>query len=55
MTTDAASSAGPARPGGEGAGDRLGRRDLLLLRLELVRRRRPAPTVPAQRTTRSTR
>jgi hypothetical protein len=56
MTTAAASPAGQARPGREGDGDRLGRRDLLLLRLELERRRRPAPTAPPQRTTtRSTR
>ncbi|HEY6794975.1 MAG TPA: hypothetical protein VI248_09875 [Kineosporiaceae bacterium] len=54
MTTDAVSSAGPARSGREAGTDRLGRRDLLVLRLELERRRRAAASA-AQRATRSTR
>jgi len=56
MATPAASAAGAPRPGREGDGDRLGRRDLLVLRLELERRRRtPATGDRPQRSTRNTR
>jgi hypothetical protein len=58
MPTSAAPATGAPRPGREGDGDRLGRRDLLVLKLELQleRRRRVGPaTGSAQRSTRSTR
>jgi hypothetical protein len=58
MPTSAAPATGAPRPGREGDGDRLGRRDLLVLKLELQseRRRRTGQTGgAAQRSTRSTR
>jgi len=56
MATASSSAAGAPRPGRERDGDRLGRRDLLVLRLELERLRRTAATASgAQRSTRNTR
>jgi hypothetical protein len=55
MAAPAASPAEPARRGGERDGDRLGQRDLLVLILELTRRRRPLAGTAPQRVTRSTR
>ena len=53
MATPAASTAGTPRPGRERDVDRLGQRDLLVLRLELEleRRRRAPAAAPPQRTT----
>jgi hypothetical protein len=53
MASPTASETGPSRPGQDRDADRLGRRDLLVLRLELQRRRRGATA--GQRATRSTR
>jgi hypothetical protein len=57
MPTSAVPATGAPRPGREGEGDRLGRRDLLVLKLELQleRRRRGGQLATAQRSTRSTR
>jgi hypothetical protein len=56
MATASSSAAGVPRPGRSGDGDRLGRRDLLVLRLELERLRRTATSAAAaQRSTRNTR
>jgi hypothetical protein len=55
MATAAVPLAGRPNPVREGEGDRLGRRDLLLLRLELQRKRRPGGAATGQRPTRSTR
>jgi hypothetical protein len=56
MATASAASAGAARSGQEQPAERLGRRDLLVLRLELQRRKRGSSAGSAgQRASRSTR
>ena len=61
MATPVASSAGAVGPSPNGDAERLGRRDLLVLRMELRRRRRAAAGAVAggsasgQRATRNTR
>lgn len=55
MATPVASTVGAATPMPDDDAERLGRRDLLVLKLELLRRRRGAVVAAAQRATRSTR
>jgi hypothetical protein len=56
MATASASAAGASRSGQDRTADRLDRRDLLLLRLELLRGRRGAASgSTGQRTSRKTR
>jgi len=55
MATTVVSAVGPATPTPAEDAERLDRRDLLVLKLEVLRRRRELVTAAFQRATRSTR